>query len=118
MGETLLEQYGRIRVAQIVSSFYRDVLRSPRLGHFFADASIQELVDHQAVFMQTAMGGPAVFSDEHLSRAHAHLDIAKEDFDEMMRLLEVNLLRFDVTPEDAAQVVAEYRIKQSHLIHH
>lgn len=116
MGETLLHRYGRVRVAQIVASFYRDVLRSSRLAHYFHDVPMSGLIEHQATFMAMVMGGPPAFSDEEIHIAHSRLGITDEDFEEMLRLLEVNLLKFEVEPEDTTQVVAGYRELQSQVV--
>lgn len=116
MDGTLLERYGRVRIAQIVAYFYRDVLRSSVLGHYFHDVSMGGLVDHQAQFMEAVMGGPAMFTNEQIAAAHRYLGITDQDFDEMIRLLEVNLLRFEVTVEDADGVLAGYRVLKDQII--
>ncbi|MGH8872751.1 MAG: group I truncated hemoglobin [Acidimicrobiia bacterium] len=116
MDVTILERYGRVRIAQIVAYFYRDVLRSSVLGHYFHDVSMSGLVDHQAQFMEAVMGGPAMFTNEQIAIAHRHLGVTDQDFDEMIRLLEMNLRRFEVTTEDADEVLAGYRALKGQIV--
>ncbi|HEX9856225.1 MAG TPA: group 1 truncated hemoglobin [Acidimicrobiia bacterium] len=116
MGVTPLDGYGRHKVVQVVSSFYGDVLRSKELGPYFANVHIAGLVEHQALFMAMMMGGPASFTDEQIREVHANLGISDEHFEEMLRLLEQALLRYDVTVEDAADVVARYRTYLPHVV--
>ena len=116
MSETMLEKYGRGKLTQIVSSFYGDVLRSPRLAPYFAEVSIVGLIEHQSRFLAMVMGGPPAYTDAELEAAHLHLDIAEADFDEMLRLLAKSLDSYDVDPEDVAQVIARYRQTRSSVV--
>jgi hemoglobin len=116
MSETMLGTYGRGRLARIVSSFYSDVLRSRRLAPYFADVSIAELIEHQSRFLAMVMGGPPAQTAVELEVAHQRLGIAADDFDEMLRLLEDTLGRFDVDPEDIAQVIWRYREAQGFIV--
>jgi hemoglobin len=116
MAETMLEKYGRGRLARIVSSFYGDVLQSPRLGHYFDEVSIAGLIEHQARFLAMVMGGPPAYSPHEIEEAHHRFHIIDDDFDEMLRLLETSLLRFEVDPEDVAQVISRYRQMQGSVI--
>jgi truncated hemoglobin YjbI len=94
---------------QIVSAFYSDVLRSPRLAHFFRDVDMSGLMNHQEVFMATVMGDPSGYSEDQVREAHARLEITVDDLDEMLRLLEKSLLKHEVDPEDTTAVVSVYR---------
>lgn len=116
MSETMLEKYGRGKLTQIVSSFYGNVLRSPRLAPYFADASIVGLIEHQSRFLAMVMGGPPAHTHAELESAHLQLDIAEADFDEMLRLLAKNLDSYDVDPEDIAEVIARYRETQMSIV--
>lgn len=116
MSETMVEKYGRGMLAQIVSSFYGNVLRSPRLAHYFAEASIVGLIEHQSRFLAMVMGGPPAYTDAELEAAHLQLDIAEADFDEMLRLLAKSLDSYDIDPADIAQVIARYRETQSSVV--
>src|SRR5262245_38814423 len=83
--ETMFERYGGLPfVTRLVLSFYDRVLASSRLAPFFADTDMQRLVEHQARFISTVMGGPASCSNAVLHEAHAHLAIDDPAFDEMI----------------------------------
>ena len=116
MAETMLEKYGRGRLARIVSSFYSDVLRSRRLAPYFADASIAGLIEHQSQFLAMVMGGPPAQTEIELEVAHQRLGITADDFDEMLRLLENTLGSFGVDPADVAQVMSRYRQMQGSVV--
>lgn len=116
MGERLLERHGRAKVAQIVASFYNDVLGSPRLARYFHNVSIPGLVEHQAMFLATTMGAPSLFSADDIRYAHAHLEIGGEDFEEMLRLLEDALLRHGFTRAECDEVLSAYRSFQDQVV--
>jgi truncated hemoglobin YjbI len=118
MGESLLERYGRVTLAKVVTSFYGDVLRSPRLAPFFEHVPMSGLVEHQTMFMVMVMGGPSAFTVEEIEEVHQRLGIADEDFEEMLRLLESSLSKFEFDPDDAATVVAGYRTLQNQVVNH
>src|SRR5215470_2993825 len=82
--DTMFERYGLAFVTRFVLSFYERVLASVRLAPFFADSDMQRLVEHQAKFISSVMGGPTSYSNTVLREAHEHLDIDDQAFDEMI----------------------------------
>jgi hemoglobin len=116
MPTSLLERYGRSKVAQIIAEFYAEVLASPTLGRYFDSANIERLIDHQRTFMATFMGGPPSFTRDQMRAAHDLLDITGDDFSEMMRILEACLARFEVEAEDVQTVMRRYRGYQHHIV--
>ena len=116
MAGTMLEKYGRGRLAQIVSSFYGDVLRSSQLAPFFSDVSIAGLIEHQSRFLAMVMGGPPAHTGEELVAAHEDFGITNTDFDEMLRLLERSLGTFGIDPDDIAQVISRYREMEGFVV--
>ncbi|WP_404379220.1 group 1 truncated hemoglobin [Caenispirillum salinarum] len=98
---------GPAAVARLVFDFYDRVLKHERLAVFFANTDMARLVDHQARFLGSVMGGPAAQSDGRLREAHAGLNIRAVDFDEMMAVLEETLHAHAVPAADVAQVMAE-----------
>jgi hemoglobin len=56
-----------------VLSFYDRVLTSATIAPFFADVDMRRLVDHQAKFISSVMGGPSSYSTAALREVHAHL---------------------------------------------
>ena len=112
----MLDRYGRVRLTQIVSSFYSDVLRSSQLAPFFDGVPIEGLIEHQARFMAMVMGGPPEFTALEIETAHSRFGITDDDFDEMLRLLEKSLGSFEVEPEDITKVISRYRGMQPYVV--
>jgi hemoglobin len=116
MGATLIERYGRPKVAEIVTAFYGRVLKSPRLSEYFRDVPMTGLINHQARFMAMTMGDPIAFTSEDIRQAHQELGISPEEFDEMLGLLESTLLEFGVVEDDTERIVAAYRARRSDVV--
>jgi len=57
---------------------------------------MQRLVEHQAKFISTVMGGPTSYSSAVLREAHEHLDIDDQAFDEMIFLFKATLKDFKI----------------------
>lgn len=107
MQGTLFERMGGFaRVRLIVSDFYDRVLASERLAVYFAGSDMRRLVDHQTKMVAAMMGGPAGFTDEHLERAHGHLDIDPADYDEIVELLQESLEDAGFEDRDVERVLA------------
>src|SRR5262249_18419391 len=82
---TMFERYGGLPfVTRFVLGFYDRVLASPGLSPYFANVDMQRLVEHQAKFISSVMGGPASYSNAALREAHSHLHIDDRAFDEMI----------------------------------
>jgi hemoglobin len=116
MPEYMLARYGRVRLTQIVSSFYSHVLKSPTLSRYFDEVSIAGLIEHQSRFLGMVLGGPPAYSAQELEVAHKRFGITNEDFDEMLHLLEESLDRYEVDPEDVSQVMLRYRAMQTAVV--
>lgn len=112
----MIDRYGRVTIARMIAAFYADMLQSPQLGHYFHEVSVSGLVEHQAMFMETIMGGPTVFLDEQIRLAHHHLRISNDDFDEMLRLLDDRMRQFGVEGEDIEEVLTGYRRLQDDVV--
>jgi hemoglobin len=108
VSQTIFERYGGFaKVSRIVSSFYDSAVDSPLLCPYFQGIDMARLVDHQAKFISSLMGGPASYSDEEIRRVHAHLSVTDEAFDEMTELLEETLEDFGMNDDDIAAVMKE-----------
>jgi hemoglobin len=116
MDETLYQRYGIALVTRVVTRFYAEVLDSPRLRHYFDGVHMQTLVEHQSVFMATAMGGPHAYTTAELRDVHHRLAISHDDFTEMIRLLRSTLERFGIEPADAATVVERYEQTRASIV--
>jgi len=92
MRSNLFERIGGFaRVRLIVSDFYDRILDSETLRGYFADIDVRRLIDHQTKFVSALMGGPVSFTDEHLARAHNHLGITPEEYQEMAEIFRETL---------------------------
>lgn len=117
MSSSIFERCGGFAsVSKIVMAFYDKVLDSDIIGHHFEDVEMGRLVDHQTKFIASVMGGPASYSDEALQRLHAHLQIDREQFEEMAGLLEETLEDFEVAREDIDEVLAQIRARAGQII--
>lgn len=103
---TLFEKYGGFAaVSRIVMSFYDSVLDSDEVGDYFEDVDMKRLIDHQTKFIASIMGGPASFTDDMLKRVHARLEISREDFNEVARLLSESLREHGVEEQDVSTII-------------
>lgn len=114
----MIDRYGRVTIARMIAAFYADMLQSPQLGHYFHDVSVRGLVEHQAMFMETTMGGPPVYLDEQIRHAHHHLRISADDFEEMLRLLGERMRQSGIDPEDIDEVLAGYSRLEDEVVNH
>jgi hemoglobin len=114
--ETLYTRFGGpAAVSRLVFAFYDRVLQSRRLAPYFGGIDMRRLIDHQAKFLSSVMGGPASYSDAQLQEVHAHLAIDDAAFDEMVGLLTATLKDFDLPPDDIDRVVADILARRAHI---
>lgn len=117
MNAPLFERFGGLpEVSRLVLDFYDRVLKSQALRPYFAHADMRRLVEHQAKFIASVMGGPAVYSDADLRDIHGHLEIDDSAFDEMMRLFAEALADFRLPPDEAQHVIAALRARRPHVV--
>jgi hemoglobin len=114
---TMFERYGGLAfVTRFVLSFYDRVLASTRLAPFFANSDMQRLVEHQAKFISTVMGGPTSYSSAVLREAHEHLDIDDQAFDEMIFLFKATLKDFKIADIDVEAIIAELNARRMYIV--
>lgn len=114
---SLFTKYGGISALRsVIMMFYDAVLDSDVIGHFFDDVDMARLVDHQTRFFAMLLGGPAEFSDDRLARAHAHLGLTHDHFDEVGRILAETLDTAGFAPEDRNIVMAEIEARRSIIV--
>ena len=114
--DTMFERYGLAFVTRFVLSFYDRVLASVRLAPFFANSDMQRLVEHQAKFISSVMGGPASYSNAVLHEVHEHLAIDDQAFDEMILLFEATLKDFKITDTDVEAIIADLNARRMHIV--
>jgi len=113
----MFEQYGGFAtVRRIVSSFYDRVLDSDVIAHHFEHVEMRRLIDHQAQFISSLLGGPASFSDDHLYRIHRRFGITTREFREMVSLLEETLEDFAFAQSDIDEVLTAVRRREGVIV--
>lgn len=119
MAETIYEKYGGFaRIHQLVMSFYDAVLDHDDLGPYFEDVDMRKLIDHQTKFVSALLGGPASFTDDHLRRAHAGLDISPAHFDEMKIVLGQTLRAHGFEDRDVETVLGAVELRRPVVVEH
>jgi hemoglobin len=115
--DTMFARYGGLAfVSRFVLSFYDRVLASGRLTPFFAHVDMQRLVEHQAKFISSVMGGPASYTDAMLRQAHAHLDIDDAAYDEMIDLFRLTLRDFHIADADVETIISHLNLHRPHIV--
>lgn len=105
--QSLFERYGGIRrISGLVLRFYDRVLGSERLAPYFAGCDMRRLVEHQASYISTVMGGPASYSAGELRAIHASHGISEGDFDEMLSHFRAAMEADGFATEDIDDVMA------------
>jgi hemoglobin len=114
---TIYERSGGFAsVRKIVTDFYDRVLDEDRLSQHFVDVDMAQLIDHQTKFISFLLDGPASFSDDHLQRVHAHLQISLPEFDLMTALMKETLADHGLGEEDIATVDKRLRQRESIIV--
>jgi len=107
---------GFAQVRLIVSDFYDRILESNQLKHHFEHIDFRRLIDHQTKFVSALMGGPASFSNDHLTRAHAHLEITPREYMELGEIWRETLEDFGVPQEDVERLYAHILSLEAHVV--
>jgi len=114
---TMFERYGGIAfVTRFVLSFYDRVMTSATIAPFFADVDMRRLVDHQAKFISSVMGGPSSYSTAALREAHAHLQINDPTFDEMIGLFRATLEESKIAAADVEAIIADLNAHRTYIV--
>ncbi len=104
--QTLFDKYGGFAtVSKIVREFYREVLQSPSLKHYFEGAQMERIIDHQTKFIAHVLGGPAEYTGRELGTAHGHLAITGAAFAEVAAILQETLEDAGMESDDVATVM-------------
>jgi hemoglobin len=114
---SLFERVGGFaKVRLIVSEFYDRIFDSDQLRPYFEHIDVPRLIDHQTKFVSALMGGPAAFTNDHLSRAHSRLGITHAEYDEMAELFRETLEDFDVPDADVDRLHAHLLSLREHVM--
>jgi hemoglobin len=116
MSQTIFERNGGFAtVRKVVSTFYDYVLDDETVSPYFTGIDMRRQIDHQSKFISAVMGGPGSYSDEHLARVHARLDIDNAAFKVIASLLREAMEDHGMTEPDIAAVMHEITIRE-HLV--
>ncbi|MBF9033222.1 group 1 truncated hemoglobin [Rhodobacterales bacterium HKCCE2091] len=117
MSQSLYEKYGGFAtVSRIVMRLYDRILDDDDLGPFFDDIDMPKMIDHQTKFVASLMGGPASFTDAHLTGAHRGLAITDAHFDRLGVLVSDSLGEFGVAPEDADAILVQIEARRPMIV--
>lgn len=117
MTQTIYDKYGGFAtVSRIVMRLYDLILDDDDLGPFFDDTDMPRLIDHQTKFVASLMGGPAAFTDAHISGAHRGMEISDVHFDRLKELVDEALAGFSLEREDADAILAGIEARRALLV--
>jgi len=114
---SMFERYGGVKfIMRFTLQFYDRVLASIRLAPFFANTNMQELVEHQAKFISSVMGGPTSYSNAVLRDVHANLAIDDQAFDEMILLFRTTLEESKLADVDVEAIIADLNARREYIV--
>lgn len=117
MRRTVFEKYGGFaRVNRVVMGFYDKILESPVTSPYFENTDMRALIEHQTRFIAAIMGGPASFTNDHLERVHARLNISEAAFLEAAALLRETLEDHDFEDSDIQLVIGEIMSRKAYIV--
>lgn len=119
MALTIYDRYGGFAtIRRVVSSFYDKVLDSTELAPYFEKVEMRRLIDHQTRFIASVTGGPASYTDDHLRRIHAPMQIHREHFLALVTLLRETLEDMDFEAADVAYVERQLLDREIAIVSH
>jgi hemoglobin len=90
---------GLAAVEVAVEQFYQRLTQDSKVSHFFTNLQLDQLHQHQVLFLTQLLGGPAQYSGRSLSRAHAQLRISAADYNIVADHLIAVLQSLSVAPD-------------------
>ncbi len=119
MTQSVFQQLGGFKaVSGIVMEFYERVLDSDIVGDFFDGIDMPQMIDHQTKFVASLLGGPASYTNEQLRKAHQHLSINAEQFNEICKILDGTLADQGIGPDERKFVEEEFEKRRSFIVSH
>lgn len=117
MNATLYERVGgHAAVARLVLDFYDRVLECDDLAPYFASVDMRRLVEHQAKFVSSIMGGPTSYSDQELAEIHSHLRVDSAAFESLADIFAETVGDHLADPADAARIVEIVRQRKARIV--
>jgi len=117
MEQSLFDKYGGFStVHQVVEGFYDGVLENEILAPYFDDTNMATLIDHQTRFFAAAMGGPASFDDDHLTRVHTNRGINEDAWNAVVTVLSKTLHDFNIESDDIQEILSAVGSKKDFIV--
>ena len=86
-------------VRTVVDRFYQLVMADEQLVGFFEGTEMAQLKRHQALLISQVLGGPAEYDGRELSKAHAGMGIARDDYRKVVSYLVQTMVEVGVPPD-------------------
>jgi hemoglobin len=103
-------------VSRLVLDFYEQVLSAEELAAYFAEVDMRRLIEHQAKFISSVMGGPISYSDNDLREIHSHLEVDKAAFDLMMSMLARTMVEHRIPAADVDLVMEQVDRRRAYVV--
>jgi hemoglobin len=117
MAQTLYERLGGMdAIRPLMAAFYGRITASPALTRYFERTDMMTLVEHQAIFVAGATGGPFGFDDTTLWHAHAGLHITSDEFEKVLQHLRLTLEEFSVDTAEIELILGAVRAKAALIV--
>ena len=117
MSDSLYKKYGGApAVSKIVHDFYSRIGETPSLEKYFQKVKMDELIEHQIRYMTLVLGGPDDYQGRTLSEAHQGLNITKEAFGTVAKILEDTLRDAKVEEDDISSVLKVVASVQGQIV--
>lgn len=71
-------------ISKAVDEFYERVLADPSLQHYFVDADVDKVRQHQVQLLASVSGGPQQYTGRALDLTHRRLGVTGEHFDRVV----------------------------------
>lgn len=107
---------GAPSVAAAVDDFYERVLSDPLLAPYFTDVDVDQLKEHQRLFLGAAIGGPEQYSGRAMAAAHNGLGITAEAFGAVVDHLVATLASLGVDGETIGEIGAALAPLQDQIV--
>ena len=112
---------GKSAVEAAVDIFYTKVLADDRIKHFFANTNMDDMRNHQKMFLTYAFGGIPSYPGKSLREAHSHLvrDLGLSDvhFNAVAENLVASLQELHVPEPLISEVVAIVESTRADILH-
>jgi truncated hemoglobin YjbI len=105
-----------LRLRAILTDFYAEVYRDPRLAPFFHATTIEWAIDHQYAFLAEIFSGEPMFFGDRPRNAHHWMVIDDALFDYRESVMERCLRRHGLADEHVAAWRAVEEVFRAHIV--